>query len=128
MRGVLWQGKRAGSDVPDDFSDHGECRCGEIDRHGVLLLGEKGVDDCGQRMRIAIRLIMVMRDIMITVNMFRGGMRPVAVVHLGDVLALAMVAQPTAMQAKRLRPANREERDEAKGDTLGTREGHAGGN
>jgi hypothetical protein len=31
------------------------------------------------------------------------------------------------MQAKRLCPADREERDEAKSETLETREGHAGG-
>lgn len=111
----------SGSDVPDDFSDQGESRRGETDRHGVLLLGEKGVDDRWQRMGVVIRLIMVMRDIMIIVLMLRRGMRPVAVIHLGDVLALAMIAQPSAMQAKGLCPADREKRDEAEAETLGAR-------
>lgn len=118
----------AGRDVPDDFSDHGECRCGEIDRNGVLLLGEESVFHLRQWMRVAIRLIMIMRELVVIVMiMLRRGMRAVAVVHLGDALALAMVAQPAAMQAKRLCPADREERDEAKSETLETREGHAGG-
>lgn len=96
-----------GCDFPNDLSDHEECCCGEIDCHGVLLLGEKWVDDCGQGMSVSIRLIMMMREVMIIVIVFRGGMRAVAMIHLRDVLPLAMVAKPPAMQARRLCPADR---------------------
>lgn len=116
----------AGRDVPDDLGDHGECRYCEIDCHGILLLGEKGVDDRWQRMGVAIRLIMIMRYGMIIMIMVSRGMRAVTVIHLRDVLALAMIAQPPAMQARRLCPADREERDEAENEALETREGHAG--
>ena len=114
-----------GRDVPNDLSDHEECCICEIDHDGVLLFGEKGVDDCGQTMGVAICLIMIMRKVMIIVIMFRYGMRAVAVIHLGDMLSLAMVAQPPAMQARRLCPADREESGEAKYEALETREGHA---
>ena len=114
-----------GGDFPNDLSDHEECCCGEIDRHGILLLGEKWVDDCGQGMSVAILRIMMMRKVMIIVIVFRGGMRAVAMIHLRDVLPLAMVAEPTAMQARRLRPADRKESDEAKNEALETCEAHA---
>ena len=114
-----------GRDVPNDLSDHEECCICEIDHDGVLLFGEKGVDDYRQTMGVTICLIMIMRKVMIIVIMFRCGMRAVAMIHLGDVLPLAVVAQPPAMQARRLRPADREESDEAKNEALETREGHA---
>ena len=94
-----------GRDVPNDLSDHEECCSCEIDHRGVLLFGEKGVDDYRQTMGVTICLIMIMRKVMIIVIMFRCGMRAVAMIHLGDVLPLAMVAQPPSMQARRLRPA-----------------------
>jgi uncharacterized membrane protein len=50
---------------------------------------------------------MMMREVMIIVIVFRGGMRAVAMIHLRDVLPLAMVAKPPAMQARRLCPADR---------------------
>lgn len=114
-----------GCDFPNDLSDHEECYCCEIERYEVLLLGEKGVDDCGQTMGVTILLIMMMRKVMIMLIMFRCGVRAVAMIHLRDMLPLAMVAKPPAMQARRLRPADRKESDEAKNEALETCEGHA---
>ncbi|WP_461786171.1 hypothetical protein [Prosthecobacter sp.] len=76
-------------------------------------------------MSVAILRIMMMGKVMIIVIVFRGGMRAVAMIHLRDVLPLAMVAEPTAMQARRLRPADRKESDEAKNEALETCEAHA---
>jgi hypothetical protein len=48
-------------------------------------------------MGVAILLIMMMRKVMIMLIMFRCGMWTVAMIHLRDMLPLAMVAKPPAM-------------------------------
>lgn len=101
---------------------HGELECGVI-----LLLGNEGIDHRGMLVSVAIVFIVLMRHGMILVLVAVCGMRPVAVVHQGDLLLTAAVAQPAAMQAKSLRPADREKRDKAKGESLETKELHAAG-
>jgi hypothetical protein len=85
----------------------GELKCGVI-----LLLGDEGIDHGGMLVPVASVFLMLMRHGMILLLVAGGGMRSVAVIHCKVICSLAAaVAQIAAMQAKRLRPADREKRD-----------------
>ncbi len=90
----------------------------------ILLLGDEGIDHGGMLVGVAIVLIMLVRHGMVIVFVTGGGMRPVTVIHHRDLLLATAIAHETAMEAKRLRPAHREQRDEAKGETLQTKKRH----
>lgn len=96
----------------------------DLKRGVILLLGDEGIDHRSVLVSVAIVFIVLMRHGMILVLVAVCGMRTVAVVHQGDLLFTTAVAQPAAMQAKGLRPAHREKRDEAKGKALEAKELH----
>ena len=97
-----------------------------LKRSVILLLGDEGIDHGGVLVPFARVFLILMRHGMILVIVTGVGVGPVAVIHRGDLLLAAAVTQIAAMQAKRLCPADREQRDEAKSETLESYKLHNG--
>jgi|GEM_PF-2943796 len=101
-------------------------RRNELRRAVILLLGNERIDHGGVLVSVAIVFIVLMRHGMILDFVTGGGVRSVAMIHLSDMLYAAAVTHKTAMHSKCLRPAHREQRDEAKSEALKTKKRHNG--
>jgi len=92
----------------------------------ILLLGNERIDHGGVLVSVAIVFMVLMRHGMILVFVTCGGVRSVAMIHLSDMLYAAAVTYKSTVQSKCLRPAHREQRDEAKSEALKTKKRHNG--
>lgn len=63
----------------------------DLKRCFILLLGDEGIDHGSVLVRVAIVFLILMRDGMILFLVTGGGMRPVAVIHLRDLLHTAAI-------------------------------------
>lgn len=94
----------------------------------VFLHGQQRIHYGRVLMGVAIIVIVVlMRKRRLLALMAGGGMRSVAVIRLCEMLHSSAVADIASMKPKRLRPANREKREEAENKTICAWSLHVGG-
>lgn len=100
---------------------------GDIQDGFLLLHGEQRIDHHGMVVTAFPAIFFVVRRGIVVLILVAGGrMRPVAVIHLAEMLHTTAIAHEAAMQAGRLRPAYREKREQAEDEPVMTKTKHGG--